>query len=960
MIRMTCPNAECRHWGHFEDEQAGHHVHCPQCQAPMLLPKLEAVNAPMPTLGNPFSVPIWGGVGLVAVFAALGISVATQSPLEWWAFSTAEGYRGTGVASGDGGVPEPDGTGNRAALLIGVNQYAAPGSRGAELSNLSYAEADVEELGRVLGEAGYQTTILTGERGRANPADAPTAENIQTSLDRLLNGRGPNDVVLIAFAGHGVEPQGTFYFCPQGADLSRTDTLVSLNAVYDKLAQSQAGVKFLLADACRNDPNARTALSLKDASSVNSTRRPQELQLPGSVMAYYSCSPGEYAYEPTELRHGLFFFFVIRGLQGKADLDRDGQVHRGELTHYVNGEVRGYANRVLLKEQRPYFKGESNDHQALVTIGGAAASPLGGQNDRQYDPSLVVAEDFSLSPGGSLPQGWYGPGFRAVRDDNTGRQCVECARPRGFQYLRVPLDAPLTGDFSIEVETLLAGNPYVGGEHSLEVRLSGQRGIVVPLRLDYQGNVSIGDDLARTTKSFRSYEVNRLQLIREGSTYRLSLNDGVATGTANAYTGPVEELALGVVAGPAHLEHGESTAKVFSVKVGKLPGEAVASVDLDLPTRVLLREDFEQVPPGATLPSNEWKGEAFIIRNDDTFERPVLEVREREGIHFVTLPRLPWMGDGSIEVEFFVDGNPFAGNEQSFFVRLQGSGGNAAQAKLDYTGMATLLEGEPQQATGFVSRSVNRLRLIREGVDYRLLVNDQLVTRARGPIGEMGTVMLGLTAGRPQNGLTGKIYSIKVTAWGEASTVPNPMPQPMVRGFSEDFRLSQRGDAPDHWTVSNLNALRVFGDGQDSWLELTNDAIGDVLERSDLPGKPKATLSATFVLHARDSSLNIQLDGGASNVMLLNLKGDGTMAANGVPDGGTFAQAWKGLGQVNRLTISRDEAGHAVHINDTFVGRLPFGQVSGPFRTLRVGMARNAKDVPSPMLYAIAVSEDSD
>jgi hypothetical protein len=47
-------------------------------------------------------------------------------------------------------------------------------------------------------------------------------------------------------------------------------------------------------------------------------------QPPGGVAVLFSCSKGEHAYKNDELKHGVFFHFVIKGLQGEADSTKDG------------------------------------------------------------------------------------------------------------------------------------------------------------------------------------------------------------------------------------------------------------------------------------------------------------------------------------------------------------------------------------------------------------------------------------------------------------------------------------------------------------------------------------------------------------------------------------------------------------------------------------------------------------
>ena len=59
--------------------------------------------------------------------------------------------------------------------------------------------------------------------------------------------------------------------------------------------------------------------------NLESVTRPQRTPPPGGVLAFFSCSEGEKAYEHSDLKHGVFFHYVIEGLRGEVPV-------RSELT----------------------------------------------------------------------------------------------------------------------------------------------------------------------------------------------------------------------------------------------------------------------------------------------------------------------------------------------------------------------------------------------------------------------------------------------------------------------------------------------------------------------------------------------------------------------------------------------------------------------------------------------------
>jgi TPR repeat protein len=225
-------------------------------------------------------------------------------------------------------------SGGKLALLVGVRDYDS-----GNLSPLQYPENDVEELARILQspEAGFaHVRLLTSTRGKAKPADAPTAANLRAAVKALLARRKRDDVVLVALAGHGLSLRNRktdsdeSFFCPSDTETGDPGSMIGLNDLFAQLDACGAGVKLLLVDACRNDPTAGRSL---DADNLP---RP-----PRGIGALYSCSHGEKAWETDKLGpkgHGVFFHFVLEGLRGKAK-DEEQKVTWARLTEYVSSQV---------------------------------------------------------------------------------------------------------------------------------------------------------------------------------------------------------------------------------------------------------------------------------------------------------------------------------------------------------------------------------------------------------------------------------------------------------------------------------------------------------------------------------------------------------------------------------------------------------------------------------------------
>jgi formylglycine-generating enzyme required for sulfatase activity len=254
------------------------------------------------------------------------------------------------------------------AFLIGVKNY---GQRSG-LNALQYTENDVEELASLLHANGYHQkniTVLTQTRSLKEPGLSPTNENILRELDLILTGLNPDDSVLLAFAGHGVKFKTgkDSYFCPIDTEIKERKHLISYATIYDKLKACPASHKLLLSDACRNDPLSNTG------RSIPSVTRPEPNIPPGSTVALFACQAGQEAQEDQDLKHGVFFHYVLDGLRGAADRrgkdltgNSNGTVELTELVAYTQQNVKDHVRGKFRTSQIPELQTHVTNIQQLI------------------------------------------------------------------------------------------------------------------------------------------------------------------------------------------------------------------------------------------------------------------------------------------------------------------------------------------------------------------------------------------------------------------------------------------------------------------------------------------------------------------------------------------------------------------------------------------------------------------
>lgn len=246
------------------------------------------------------------------------------------------------------------------ALLVGCSEYDEK-----ELRSLQFSRNDVDGLQKALRSAGFaeRNIVLMHDKQAADLL--PEARKIRKQLNLVLGGLRPDDTVVVAFAGHGVQFKGEkeSYFCPRDAEIKDRSTLIDLKDVYRQLDACRARRKLLLVDACRNDPLSDLARS-RASVDLESVTRPQTESVPEGIVALFSCSAGQRAYEHPDLKHGVFFHHVIEALSGGA-ADKSGDVTLSSFLNYVQRETQTYARIKLQALQVPQQKNDFSGEWVL-------------------------------------------------------------------------------------------------------------------------------------------------------------------------------------------------------------------------------------------------------------------------------------------------------------------------------------------------------------------------------------------------------------------------------------------------------------------------------------------------------------------------------------------------------------------------------------------------------------------
>jgi tetratricopeptide (TPR) repeat protein len=225
------------------------------------------------------------------------------------------------------------------ALLVGISKYAKP-----ELA-LQFAHADASVFAKLLesprggGVAADHILLLTDEK-------ATTAAVRNGFQDFLKRRASKNDTVVILIAGHGtVEVPGsknafilTYDSDPQ--DLKSTALpMAELQSLFEDQL-SKVGRVLLFVDVCK----AGTIGTIHNTSVSSNVQQLGDVE--GDLFGLLASRPKEVSLEGPQFGggHGVFSYYVIKGLEGAADQNQDGNVDANELIKYVTEQVQTATN----------------------------------------------------------------------------------------------------------------------------------------------------------------------------------------------------------------------------------------------------------------------------------------------------------------------------------------------------------------------------------------------------------------------------------------------------------------------------------------------------------------------------------------------------------------------------------------------------------------------------------------
>ena len=232
------------------------------------------------------------------------------------------------------------------AVVIGVSSYS-------HMPALKYTDDDAYRMFAFLKSP--EGGALKDDQIKILIDEAATKDNIKSTMQQVYAKAGPNDLIMLYFSGHGLKGS----FLP--IDFDGFNNKLHHDEINEILERSPAKYKLCIADACHSGSLFAMRGTVENALSKYYTTLAQAE--PGTALIMSSKSD-ETSLESSGLRQGVFSHFLIRGLKGEADQNKNEVVSIQELYTYIFENVRSYTGM----RQSPVIKGDFDETMTVSVI----------------------------------------------------------------------------------------------------------------------------------------------------------------------------------------------------------------------------------------------------------------------------------------------------------------------------------------------------------------------------------------------------------------------------------------------------------------------------------------------------------------------------------------------------------------------------------------------------------------
>jgi hypothetical protein len=237
------------------------------------------------------------------------------------------------------------------AIIIGIQNYK-------RVPRAEFANKDATEF----NEYAIRALGIRPEKIKMLLDDEADEVNIVKAFENWLPIQVNKDKtdVYVFYSGHGLPaPDGkSLYFLPHGVDkelLSRT--AIAQNEIVAALANAKPKSVTMFIDACYSGQTRGGDVLIADAKPVS--LKTDTNVYPANFTVITASTSDQISSSSSELKHGIFSFYLMKGMEGDADANQDGKITVGEMQDYLSDRVARQAT-ALGRKQNTQVVGDSS------------------------------------------------------------------------------------------------------------------------------------------------------------------------------------------------------------------------------------------------------------------------------------------------------------------------------------------------------------------------------------------------------------------------------------------------------------------------------------------------------------------------------------------------------------------------------------------------------------------------
>ncbi len=246
---------------------------------------------------------------------------------------------------------------NRWGVIIGIESYR-------NVEGVDFARRDAETMYEYFQKV---LRIPSANIYFVREDERATLGELQTIFNRWLdkNANKNANEIFIYYSGHGAPDidSGQAYLLPyDGNPNYPEDSAYPLQQLYSNMGRLKSKQVTIFLDSCFSGVSRDNKIILAGAKALLDS--PDLPSVAANVTVFSAASGSQIASSYPDMQHGLFSYYLMKGLRGEADANGDQKLTQGELNAFLTEHVGSMARR-MAREQDPQLQSEDPDRVLL-------------------------------------------------------------------------------------------------------------------------------------------------------------------------------------------------------------------------------------------------------------------------------------------------------------------------------------------------------------------------------------------------------------------------------------------------------------------------------------------------------------------------------------------------------------------------------------------------------------------